>query len=165
MAKGEHMSNKAHVKICGTIGKDIKIKETQDGYYYGILSVAVNKRVGKKFNSDEPIIKTYWFNIMVWNAEIIERYSKFLKKGEQILVDGDLEVIDRATLEDSDWHDPFKKGHKATNVVITVRNKNAISILAKLPSQNSDNENSHIANDCQSLNSGGLVDSRVFEKL
>ena len=75
------------VQLIGRLGNDPEIKETKNGKKLAKFSIATDESY--RDAKGEKIENTQWHRIVAWdrNAEIAE---KFLKKGQQIAVDGRL---------------------------------------------------------------------------
>ena len=118
------MNNVAYAEICGQLGADIQIKDAKNGKKYGILTVAVNKSK-KDPETDRWVAKTDWFKIHVWNQAILDSGAAVLKKGEKVLVIGELRTIKK----------PVEEGvtevgqHSITT--INVKKRSGITILKK----------------------------------
>lgn len=68
--------------IQGVLGKDPTYGRTQNGTEYAEFSVGVNKNDGK----------TSWYNVKVWNQMLNITRKLNLKKGNRVIVFGELEV-------------------------------------------------------------------------
>lgn len=76
------------ITIVGNVGRDPELRYTPQGIAVCDFSVAVNRRVGSGEDARE---ETTWFRVTVWRnqAEVV---SKYLKKGRQVLVVGDVQA-------------------------------------------------------------------------
>ena len=119
------MNNGAFAEICGQLGADLEIKEAKSGKKYGILTVAVNKTI-KQTESREPISKSHWFRIHVWNQSILEN-ADLLKKGEKVLVIGELKTIKKQIIAE----DGITVLGQYPAIIINIRNKSDITILKR----------------------------------
>ncbi|MCH2216419.1 MAG: single-stranded DNA-binding protein [Flavobacteriales bacterium] len=75
------------VQLIGRLGNAPEIKETKNGKKLAKFSIATDESY--RDTKGEKVENTQWHRIVAWdrNAEIAE---KFLKKGQQIAVDGRL---------------------------------------------------------------------------
>ena len=78
------MANLNKVMLIGRLGKDPHVGTTKQGGTYMSLSIATNQGYGDKK-------KTVWWNVIVWNSNIVENLESKLTKGMQIYVEGMLE--------------------------------------------------------------------------
>jgi single-stranded DNA-binding protein len=87
------MLDGAYVEICGNLKKDLVIKETKTGRKYGILSVAVEKRISLKSKANQSNYKTHNYPVYIWDQTLLENQGSSYKKGERVLVIGELDVV------------------------------------------------------------------------
>ncbi len=75
------------VQLIGRLGNDPEIKDTKKGGKLAKLSLATDE--GYRDAKGQKIDNTQWHRIVAWdrNAEVAE---KFLKKGQQIAIEGRL---------------------------------------------------------------------------
>ena len=78
------MANLNKVTVIGRLGQAPVAGDTRTGTRYMKLSVATNQGYGDKK-------KTVWWNVIVWNSNIVENLESKLTKGMQIYVEGMLE--------------------------------------------------------------------------
>lgn len=80
------------VTLVGNLGKDPILKKFDNGTSAAQFSLATNERYKDK-TTGETITKTEWHNIVMYSplAEIAE---KFLKKGNQVYLEGKIESRD-----------------------------------------------------------------------
>ncbi len=78
------MANLNKVTVIGRLGQAPVAGDTRTGKRYMKLSVATNQGYGDKK-------KTVWWNIIVWNSNIVENLESKLTKGMQVYVEGMLE--------------------------------------------------------------------------
>ena len=78
------MANLNKVTVIGRLGQAPVAGDTRTGKRYMKLSVATNQGYGDKK-------KTVWWNVIVWNSNIVENLESKLIKGMQIYVEGMLE--------------------------------------------------------------------------
>jgi single-strand DNA-binding protein len=75
--------------IVGNLGRDPELRYTPSGEPVCGFSVAVSRKWTDK--SGEPQEETTWYNVSVFGAQA-EPCSKYLAKGRQVLVDGDVKA-------------------------------------------------------------------------
>lgn len=75
--------------IVGNLGRDPELRYTQSGDAVCGFSVAVSRKWTDK--RGEPQEETTWFNVSVFGAQA-EPCSKYLAKGRQVLIDGDVKA-------------------------------------------------------------------------
>lgn len=131
------MNNGAFAEICGQLGTDIEIRNAKNGKKYGILNVAVNKSV-KQPESVEWAVKTYWFKIHVWNQSILDSGAQILKKGEKVLIIGELKTLKKPNVIE----EGITEIGQHSIITINVRDKSGITILKKNFPANEEKENS-----------------------
>lgn len=75
------------VQLIGRLGNDPEIKETANGKKLAKLSLATDE--GYRDAKGEKVDNTQWHRLVAWdrNADLAE---KFLKKGQQIAIEGKL---------------------------------------------------------------------------
>lgn len=78
------MANLNQVTVIGRLGDSPVAGDTRNGKRYMRLSVATNQGYGDKK-------KTVWWNVIVWNSNIVENLESKLTKGMQVYVQGSLE--------------------------------------------------------------------------
>ena len=78
------MANLNKETVIGRLGQAPVAGDTRTGKRYMKLSVATNQGYGDKK-------KTVWWNVIVWNSNIVENLESKLTKGMQIYVEGMLE--------------------------------------------------------------------------
>ena len=78
------MANLNKVTVIGRLSQAPVAGDTRTGKRYMKLSVATNQGYGDKK-------KTVWWNVIVWNSNIVENLESKLTKGMQIYVEGMLE--------------------------------------------------------------------------
>ena len=78
------MANLNKVTVIGRLGQAPVAGDTRTGKRYMKLSVATNQGYGDKK-------KTVWWNVIVWNSNIVANLESKLTKGMQIYVEGMLE--------------------------------------------------------------------------
>ena len=113
------MRSGAYVEILGRLGSDIQIRSTREGKPYGVLSIAVNKKVKSSSQNGAPKSIAKWYKAIVWNEHLLVKMEPLLKTGKKILLIGELDVIQ-----------PTTPGTKAHNIIL-VRSKSGIAVLAE----------------------------------
>lgn len=78
---------KNKVQLIGNLGKDPKIIQLKNGKTVVKMDLAINEQFKNK--SGEPVTKTQWYTISVWN-KLAEIVSKKFKKGNEIKIEGSL---------------------------------------------------------------------------
>lgn len=76
------------VKLIGHLGNDAELHYFQDGNCVCNFNLATNKK-WKDRESGELQEKTTWHNVVIKNRSA-ETMSKYLKKGRQVFVEGEL---------------------------------------------------------------------------
>ena len=84
------MSGVNKVILLGRLGKDPEVKYLESGVAVANFSIATSE-VYKDRNTEERKESTEWHNVVLWRglAEVAEKY---LKKGDQIYVEGKLKT-------------------------------------------------------------------------
>lgn len=95
------------VVIAGNVGKDCELRYTPQGKAVADFSVATSKTFGKGEGKRE---ETTWWKVVLWQEQA-ENLSKYIKKGNRILVEGEVSV--------EAWTD--KDGKPAAKLVLTAR--------------------------------------------
>jgi single-strand DNA-binding protein len=73
------------VQLIGNLGQDPEIKTLESGKKVVHFTMATNDSY--KNSDGQKIDETTWHNIVAWNG-LAERASKFLKKGNEVAVEG-----------------------------------------------------------------------------
>jgi single-strand DNA-binding protein len=76
------------ITIAGNVGRDSELSYTSQGIAVAKFSVAVSKVTGRGDSKQE---KTTWFKVTMWR-EKAENLSKYIKKGDKILVVGEIDA-------------------------------------------------------------------------
>ncbi len=71
--------------ITGNLGRDPEMRYTPSGQAVTSFSVAVNESYTSA--NGEKVKRTIWFRVTAWGKQA-EICSQYLKKGQQVLVDG-----------------------------------------------------------------------------
>lgn len=77
------------VMLIGRLGADPDVRETTKGDSYASLSLATNERY--KAKDGEYKEKTQWHKVMVFNPQVAQSLQKYMKKGDTIHVQGQVE--------------------------------------------------------------------------
>lgn len=79
--------------ITGNLGQDAKINTRKTGagndQDYALISVATSNYEGKD-GDQNPIYKTYWFDVAVFNPGLVKLLEKSGKKGAKVLVEAEI---------------------------------------------------------------------------
>ena len=73
------------VQLIGNLGQDPEIKTLDGGKKVAHFTMATNESY--KNGDGQKVEETTWHNIVAWNG-LAETASKFLKKGQEVLVEG-----------------------------------------------------------------------------
>jgi single-strand DNA-binding protein len=79
------------VILLGNLGRDPEVRQTQDGTKIVHLAIATSERWRDK-NSGEPREKTEWHRVVIFNDRLGEVAEKYLTKGRQVYVEGQLQT-------------------------------------------------------------------------
>jgi len=90
------------VTLCGLLGKDPELRNTQNQTAVANFSVATSQKI----NGEE---KTCWHYITVW-GKLAENCAKYLRKGSKVLLEGEIDY--------QQWE---KEGEKKYKTVINAR--------------------------------------------
>ena len=77
------------VFLIGRLGNDPDIKSTQNGKSVAILSLATSESWKDK-NTGEKKEKTEWHRVVIFNEGLVNVVQKYLKKGAQVYVEGQI---------------------------------------------------------------------------
>ena len=77
------------VLLIGRLGNDPEIKQMQNGKSVARLSVATSESWKDK-NTGEKKEKTEWHRVVIFNEGLVGVVQKYLKKGAQIYIEGQL---------------------------------------------------------------------------
>lgn len=75
--------------ICGALGRDPDIRNTQGGGKIANMSIATSEQWRDKA-SGEKREKTEWVRVCVFNEALVNVIEKYVKKGSTIYVEGEL---------------------------------------------------------------------------
>jgi len=77
------------VLLIGRLGNDPEIKQSQNGKNIARLSIATSDSWKDK-NTGEKKEKTEWHKVVVFNEGLVNVIQKYLKKGAQVFIEGQL---------------------------------------------------------------------------
>jgi len=77
--------------LLGNLGRDPEVRQTQDGTKIVHLAIATSERWRDK-NSGEQREKTEWHRVVIFNDRLGEVAEKYLSKGRQVYVEGQLQT-------------------------------------------------------------------------
>jgi single-strand DNA-binding protein len=83
------------VTLLGNLGRDPELKSTSSGTNYAKFSIATT---GYKAGGGPP--PTYWHNCVAW-GKVSEIVAKYAKKGDRVLVTGELQYSDYTAADGS----------------------------------------------------------------
>jgi single-strand DNA-binding protein len=96
------------VILIGNVGNDPEVKYFDGGNVVARFSVATNEKYTNR--TGEQVEQTEWFRVETWNEQA-KTVEKYLKKGQQIYVEGRLRT---ETFTDRDGKERFSLGVRAT---------------------------------------------------
>ena len=114
------------VIILGRVGKDPEIRSMQSGSEIANLTVATSERWKDK-NTGEQKEKTEWTNVVVFSSGLVNVIKKYVKKGSQIYVEGQLQT--------RKWQDKEGKDRYSTEVVLQGFNASLVLLGGKNEAQ------------------------------
>lgn len=86
------MSTLNKVQLIGNVGKDPEIRTFQkSGNKFASFTVATSESWKDK-NTGEKKTNTQWHRISVFNESIVEFVEKYLKKGNKVYIEGQIET-------------------------------------------------------------------------
>jgi single-strand DNA-binding protein len=77
------------VQLIGNLGMDPEVKQVSNGNKLARFSLATSETY--KNQKGEKVTDTQWHNLIIWGG-LAEVAEKFLKKGNQIAIEGRLET-------------------------------------------------------------------------
>jgi len=92
----------AQIQLIGNLGRDPEMNYTPDGTAVCKFSIAVSKKT-------KDAESTTWYNVVAWRG-LAEMLSTHLKKGQQVFIQGPLDVRQYTT----------KDGKNGTSLDVTV---------------------------------------------
>ncbi len=84
------MSSVNKVILLGNLGRDPKVRQTQDGTKIVHLAIATSERWLDK-RSGEKREKTEWHRVVIFNERLADVAQKYLAKGRQCYIEGQLQ--------------------------------------------------------------------------
>lgn len=85
------MASLNKVQLIGHLGKDPEVRHTQDGKAIVSMSLATTESWTDK-STGERKEKTEWHRIVIFNENLAKVAEKYLKKGSNIYVEGQLQT-------------------------------------------------------------------------
>lgn len=85
------MSSLNEATLIGRVGKDPEIKSTTNGSRVANFSLATSKPWRDK-NTGERKENTQWHKIVVWGDGLVGIVEKYVRKGSQLLVRGEIQT-------------------------------------------------------------------------
>jgi len=79
------------ILLGGNLGRDPEVRQTQDGTKIVHLAIATSERWRDR-NSGEQREKTEWHRVVIFNDRLGEVAEKYLSKGRQVYVEGQLQT-------------------------------------------------------------------------
>ena len=102
------MSSVNKVILLGRLGKDPEIRNFQNGGKVVNFSVATSERYKDRDGNQQE--KTEWHNVAIFNEKIGEIAEKYLRKGAQVYLEGQLQT--------RKWQDQSGQDRLTTEVVL-----------------------------------------------
>ena len=90
------------VMLIGNLGRDPEIRTTQDGRRIGNMALATTEKWTDKSGQRQE--RTEWHRIVLFNDKLVDLADKYLVKGSQIYIEGQLQTrkyTDQAGVEKS----------------------------------------------------------------
>ncbi len=78
------------VIVLGRLGKDVEVRNLENGATVANFTVAVSESYKDKTTGDKKET-TEWFNIVLWRG-LAEIAAKYLHKGDQVYIEGKLKT-------------------------------------------------------------------------
>ena len=97
------------VILLGNLGRDPEVRQTQDGTKIVHLAIATSERWRDR-NTGEPREKTEWHRVVIFNERLGEVAEKYLSKGRQVYVEGQLQT--------RKWQDQSGQEKYTTEIVL-----------------------------------------------
>ncbi len=133
------------VLLIGRLGADPEIKQMVNGKSVARLSLATSQSWKDK-NSGEKKEKTEWHRIVVFNEGLVNVVQKYLKKGAQVYVEGQLTT--------RKWKDEKSGVDKYSTEIVIQGYNSSLTMLGGGANQNSipsQNSNQDIENTSQEI--------------
>ena len=122
------------VTLLGYLGKDPEFKVTSNGKEMMSFSLATTQNWLDK-NTNEPVEKTEWHNVVVFWEPYVKSATKVLKKGSKVYIDG--------TLRTRKWTPSSGAGDRYSTQIVLDSFAHTLKIInAKNISNPQDNQNS-----------------------
>ncbi|GLK53519.1 MULTISPECIES: single-stranded DNA-binding protein [Alphaproteobacteria] len=115
-----------NVSITGRVGQDPVIAQTRGGHDYARLSIACNLGAGENQ-------QTHWITAWVYNPGLVKIVQEHVQKGQQIGLDGQLQV--QKTEENGEKREKLQfvlSGYRS-QIYLMARPRNASSGADDLP--------------------------------
>ena len=97
------------VILVGNLGRDPEVRSFQNGGRVANLAIATSERWNDR-TSGERREKTEWHRVVIFDEKLVEIAEKYLRKGSQIFVEGQLET--------RKWQDQSGADRYTTEVVL-----------------------------------------------
>lgn len=97
------------VTLLGRLGADPEIKSMQNGDKVANLRIATSESWKDK-NTGEKKERTEWHSVVVWSSGLVGVVERYVKKGMQVLVEGQLRT--------RKWQDQSGTDRYSTEVVL-----------------------------------------------
>lgn len=112
------------VQLIGNVGQDPQVKEFDNGGKVANFTIATTEKWKNK--QGEAQERTEWHRIAVWQEGLIRVIEQYVKKGDRIYIEGQLET--------RSWEDT-KSGEKRYQTEVTLRPfKGELKLLGGKPS-------------------------------
>lgn len=147
------MSSLNKVTLIGRVGKDPEIRRTKDGKKIASFSLSTSE-TWKDKNTGEKREKTEWHNIVIYNEGLAGVVENYVKKGNQIYIEG--------ALQTRKWQDKEGKDRYTTEVVLQNFNGNIILLGGKNDAQSDNAQSDNQSNNYQAPVNNELDDDMPF---
>jgi len=95
--------------LIGHLGQDPEIRRTQDGRPIATLSIATSESWRDKTTGDRKEV-TEWHRVVIFNEALCGVVEKFLKKGSQVFIEGQIKT--------RKWQDKDGQDRYSTEIVL-----------------------------------------------
>jgi single-strand DNA-binding protein len=102
------MSSVNKVILLGRLGKDPEVRNFQNGGKVVNFSLATSERYKDRDGNQQE--KTEWHNVAIFNEKLGEIAERFLRKGSQVFLEGQLQT--------RKWQDQSGQDRYSTEVVL-----------------------------------------------
>jgi len=130
------------VLLIGRLGNDPEIKQTQNGKNIARLSIATSDSWKDK-NTGEKKEKTEWHKVVVFNEGLVNVIQKYLKKGAQVYIEGQLNTN---KYTDANGEEKFStqivlQGYNSSLTILSSKNTSDINKIEnnQMPQENIEN--------------------------